>query len=155
MATGTEPIFQCARDVLWVILEQPSPTLEDLAKALDRLAAAYADAPAGSFSDNAADRPPQDLRRLIAARFAIGFYADVDPMDFDRSPTVGDGIDGLVDIAAQMQNLLWILEEQGADDALHDLHLLAFHWMGHVRELSRYLHVLRYGSPFHEVDDQG
>ncbi|OEO29721.1 hypothetical protein VW23_024475 [Devosia insulae DS-56] len=155
MATGEEPIFQCARDVLWVILEQPSPTLKDLAEVLDRLAVVYANTPAGEFTDNAADRPREDLRKLIAPRFALRLYPDVDPTDFDRTYLVGDGIDDLIDIAEQMKELLWICDQLSADDALYELHLLAFHWMGHVRDLSRYLHVLRYGSPFHEVSDQG
>ncbi len=156
MATGEEPIFQCARDVLWVILEQPSPTLKDLAEVLDRLAVAYADAPAGELTDNAADRPRDDLRRAIGPRFPqLGFYADVDPMDFEFQQGVGDGIDDLIDIAEQMNDLLWIRDQLSADDALYELHQLAFHWMGHVRDLSRYLHVLQYGSPFHEVSHRG
>jgi len=146
VATGDEPIFQCARDALRVILEQPSPTLEDLAKVLDRLAVAYADAPAGAFTENAADRPSLELRAPIAARFSLGLYVDADPMDFDFAEQVSDGIDDLVDIAGQMQDLLWIRDQLGAADALYQLHLLAFHWMGHLRSLSRYLHVLRYGS---------
>jgi hypothetical protein len=156
VATGEEPIFQCARDMLWVILEQPSPTLKDLAEVLDRLAVAYAVAPAGEFTDNAADRPREDLRRAIGPRFPqLGFYADVDPMDFEFKEGVGDGIDDLLDIAEQMLELLWICDQLSAGDALYDLHLLASHWMGHVRGLSRYLHVLRYGSSFHEVSDRG
>ena len=151
MATGEEPIFQCARDVLWVILEQPSPTLKDLAEVLDRLAVAYADAPAGKFADNPTERPSQDLRQPIAARFPLGLYVDADPMDFDFTELVGDGIDDLVDIVDQMQALLWIRDELGADDALYHLHLLAFHWMGHLRGVSRYLHVLRYGSASYDV----
>ncbi|CAN7308191.1 hypothetical protein ASC89_01460 [Devosia sp. Root413D1] len=151
MTTGEERIFQCARDVLWVILEQPSPTLKDLAEVLDRLAVAYADAPAGEFTDNATERPSQELREPIAARFSLGLYVDADPMDFDFTELVGDGIDDLVDIAGQMQDLLWIRDELGADDALYHLHLLAFHWMGHLRSLSRYLHVLRYGSASYDV----
>jgi len=155
MATGEEAIFKRARDVLWVILEQSTPSLKDLAEVLDRLAVAYADAPAGEFSVNAEDRPREDLRSLIAPRFSIGLYPEVDPTDFDRTPLVGDGIDDLVDIAEQMQQLLWIRDQLSADDALYDLHLLAFHWMGHVRALTRYLHALRYGSPFHEVAVRG
>ena len=155
MATGEEAIFKSACDVLWVILEQPAPSLKDLAEALDRLAVAYAGAPAGEFTDNAGDCPHGDLRQLIASRFSIGLYPELDPTDFDHTPLVGDGIDDLVDIAEQMQKLLWIRDQLSADDALYDLHLLAFHWMGHVRALTRYLHVLRYGSPFHEVAVRG
>jgi len=155
VATGEEPIFQCAHDVLWVILEQPSPSLEDLARVLDRLAVAYADAPAGAFTDNPSERPSQDLREPITARFSLGMYVDADPMDFDFTELVGDGIDDLVDIVDQMQALLWIRDELGADDALHHLHLLAFHWMGQLRSLSRYLHVLRYGSASYDVAAKG
>jgi len=153
MATGAEPIFQCARDVLWVILEQPSPTLKDLAKVLDRLAVAYAETPTGAFTENAPVRPRSDLRKVIGPRFSqLGFYADIDPMDLEFAKSVGDGIDDLVDIAEQMLELQWILDQSLPNDALYDLHLLAWHWMGHVRGLSRYLHFLQYGSPSHNVD---
>lgn len=121
MATGDEPIFQCARDVVRVILDEPSPTLEALSEVLDRLAVAYATAPPGGHSRNAGERPRRDLRQLIAARFPqLGFYSDVYPLDPDFQRGTGDGIYDLVDIVQQMLELQWILDEESADDALQN-----------------------------------
>jgi hypothetical protein len=150
MATGKEDIFVRARELLTLVRDAPSPSLDQLQLALDRIAVAYSEAPAGAHGQREAQQTAPPSRDLIGARFSqLGLYRQAHPdlANEDGALLVGDGIDDLLDICGQMHELLEIAEQVSADAALHELHLLAWHWQWHLRSLSGYLHFLRYGQP--------
>jgi hypothetical protein len=59
-----------------------------------------------------------------------------DPTAVDEKGMVGDAIDDLADIAADLEEVVW------ADDAhWHYKFLFEVHWGMHLRELALYLHA--------------
>jgi len=145
MATGGEAMFGRALELLALVEGDREATLADLAAALDRLAAAFAEAPEGRFVADAEPRPVSRVdRSLISRRFPeLRLYATSDPLDLEGGPMVADAVDDLLDITLQMQEFVALSDTP--DEAFRQLHALAGHWMAHLRGLSRYLHARRYG----------
>lgn len=145
MVTSDEAMFGRALDLVALVQGAGTPTLEELTEALDHLASAFAAAAEGSFVADATPRPITPVKRdQIASRFPdLGLYAVCNPLDLGGAPLVADAIDDLLDITTQMQEFLALSDHP--DEALRQLHTLAWHWMAHVRGLSGYLHARRYG----------
>ena len=122
--------------------------LNELAIHLDKLAycihqvnykfdeADYPDAP---------DRNYAESRAIVEKRFPyLGYYNVVEDISENIESTkvlVGDSIDDLVDIAGDLQDVLWYFENTSNDDALwHFRNSYISHWGRHLRDLQLYLH---------------
>jgi hypothetical protein len=135
------------RSFLALIEEDRVPSSRELLRALDRLAMAYHEAPEGEPADDDA-RPPrreyQERYASLAKRFSdYGYYAVSDPTEpVNEEGMVGDAIDDLADISADLEQVIWRFENLGPDDAhWHFRFLFEIHWGMHLRELSLYLHA--------------
>ncbi len=135
-----------ARHYLRVVLDGEVPTLEELVRALDALAMAYHAVDPDAFFDT--DVMPPDrrhgLRETIAARFpSFGYYAVANPLlVIDEKPGVGDAIDDLEDIAADLEGVVWRWENTDPEDAAWSYRFdYETHWGKHLHELRAYLHA--------------
>ena len=123
-------------------------TLSDLARALDNLVTAY-HLTADVEPDTVDSDPPRiEEKPLIDAAAAahpdLDWYALVDPEDgpeqqIGMSIAVGD----LVEIAADLHQVLWLFEHAGHNDAVWDFRFgYQTHWGRHLHEIRTYLHAL-------------
>jgi len=84
-----------------------------------------------------------DNRAALEALFpGFGWYhtvSKVRPEDGAAEVEIGDALDDLTDIQADLKAFLWRWDHTSKDDALFHLWTLMPHWMGHVRGLQRYL----------------
>ena len=141
------PTVSVARHFLRMLTDGKPPSKEELARALDKLAVAYHEGPAGDPAEEDVDAPSdnyQDRYRRLRERFPnLGYYSVADPMEVpNEKPIVGDPIDDLADIAADLEQVLWRFEHVGPDDAhWHFKMLFEIHWGRHLRELALYLHA--------------
>ncbi len=106
------PTIRRVRSFLALLRDGESPSDMELAGALDRLAVAYHDAPAGQAADDERDAPETDFMESYAAlgkRFPeFGLYAVADPTEpLNDEPMVGDAIDDLADIVRELDEVLW------------------------------------------------
>ena len=64
-------------------------------------------------------------------------------MDMDQPIGLGDGISDVAEIGQDLMEVLWLLENVGADDAVW-MYRWGYHhhWGGHLHNLRRYLHRL-------------
>lgn len=143
------PAIEAARALVALILEGPAPDDAALAAALDRVAAAYHDAPDPESIQGGAEPPAVDgqaLYRRLCARFPdYGLYPIGDPVGEIDAPTmVGDAIDDLLDLARDLGGAVWLADQVGLDDGHWYLRLHHFHWGRHLRELALYLHLRRF-----------
>lgn len=124
-----------------------APSSRVLLRALDELAMAYHHTPEGDPSEDDATPPTGDYEERYAnlgKRFPdYGYYAVSDPTEpVDEKGMVGDAIDDLADISADLEQVIWRFENLGPDDAhWHFRFLFEIHWGMHLRELSLYLHA--------------
>jgi hypothetical protein len=138
------------RGYLALLKEQPDPEdvrLGKLAQALDSLLMVYHRLP-DTEPDPDLDAPRVEyerLERLASASFPeFGFYWDVEPnMDMDQPITLGDGISDVAEIAQDLMEVLWLIENAGADYAIW-MYRWGYHnhWGRHLLDLRRYLHSL-------------
>ncbi len=89
-------------------------------------------------------------RALVAAHVPmLGYYNLADPTTREigqASIIVGDGIDDIGDIYADLKDVLWCWDNTSVDDALwHLTNSFGSHWGLHLRSLQYYLHVLASG----------
>ena len=99
------------------------------------------------------DAPRSDFkltRTLVEAHFPkLGYYNVADPTTREiaaASILVGDGIDDIADIYADVKEVQWCWDNTSADDALWRLtNSFGSHWGMHLRSLQYYLHVLASG----------
>ena len=136
-----------ARAFLTLIEDGTLPSSRALLRTLDELAMAYHNAPEGDPADDDATPPTKDYHERYASlgeRFPdYGYYALSDPTEpIDEKGMVGDAIDDLADISADLEGVIWRFENLGPDDAhWHFRFLFEFHWGMHLRQLSLYLHA--------------
>lgn len=137
-----------ARSFLVRLLDGQAPSSRELLLALDELAMAYHRAPLGSPADSGVTPPRNDDYQERYARLGTrfpdyGYYAVSDPTEpTNEEPMVGDAIDDLADISADLEEVIWRFENLGPDDAhWHFRFLFEIHWGEHLRELSCYLHA--------------
>lgn len=143
------PAIEAARDLVALILEGPPPHDSTLARALDRLAAAYHDVPDAAPSEGDTEPPEADsaaLTKRLGERFPdYGFYPVADPLGASDAPLMlGDAIDDLLDLVLDLGAAVWLADHVGLDHAHWYLRLLHFHWGRHLRELALYLHARRF-----------
>ncbi len=140
------------RGFLALLKEQPDPEdvrLHRLAQALDALLLVYHRLPS-TEPDPDVDAPRAEyepIARLASASFPeLGFYCDVEPnMDMDQPITLGDGTSDVAEIAQDLMEVLWLLENVGTDDAIWTYRWgYHYHWGRHLHDLRRYLHTLVY-----------
>jgi hypothetical protein len=146
----TSPAIEAARHLLSVIWDGSTPTDEELAAALDRLAGAYHLAPPGVASALDVDPPEDDwtaLHQQVAARFpTYGLYPVADTTAaMDQALMMGDAADDLADITRDLRETIWRFDNLGVQDAHWSLQLLYFHWGRHMRGLALYLHDRQFG----------
>jgi hypothetical protein len=143
---GSDVIAAC-RETLKVVLDG-TPDEAALLRALDRLLAAYHDAPEAEPDDSDREPPAQETdtsAEVVAARWPeLGAYAVADPLDADGPFMAGHAHDDLVDIASDLRKAIWRAENVGVADGLWWLLLMHFHWGRHARDLASYLHARRY-----------
>ena len=123
--------------------------LGSLAQAFDALLLVYHGLPdTEPGPDVDAPRAEYDpLERSASACFPeLGFYCDVEPnRDLDQAIGLGDGISDVAEIAQDLMEVLWLLENVGADDAIWMYRWgYRHHWGGHLHDLRRHLHSLMY-----------
>jgi hypothetical protein len=123
--------------------------LQALAAALDHLAYAYHGLTGTDFDYDVTDHPPdwhQKAYREIGARFPeLGFYSVVESKGIDESPALGDAIDDLIDIDAELRDVL-ALWDLGSHQVAANQYLWGyrFHWGRHLLDLRKHLHALLY-----------
>jgi hypothetical protein len=99
------------------------------------------------------DAPRVDFkvtRALVEAHFPkLGYYNLADPTTREiaaASILVGDGIDDIADIYADVKEALWCWDNTSVDDALwHFTNSFGSHWGLHLRSVQYYLRVLASG----------
>ncbi|HEX8415556.1 MAG TPA: DUF5063 domain-containing protein [Sphingomicrobium sp.] len=136
-----------ARSFLALLNQGAPPSGRVLLRALDELAIAYHQAPEGDPAGSDAKPPRTDYQERYASlgkRFPdYGYYAVSDPTEtLDENGMVGDAIDDLADIRADLEEVVWRFENVGPDDAhWYFRFLFEVHWGMHLRELALYLHA--------------
>jgi hypothetical protein len=115
--------------------------------AMARHACSEPDWPEDDAGHEAASGGYASLRTVIGPRFPdFDYYHVVQPLvdgqlDMEQTPGLGDAIDDLCDITADLQVARWFAEHRGSAVGAA---LLAwsfdFHWGQHLRELQGYLH---------------
>jgi hypothetical protein len=138
--------IEASRHFLSVVWDEQAPSDAVLAAALDRLLAAYHDAPVTNPSDSKSEAPRQlgaEIRNELADRFPdYGYYPVADPAGkLDEPLMVGDAIDDLVDLTLDIRDVIWLADNVSAADAYWSFRLHFYHWGRHARELSLYLHA--------------
>lgn len=132
-----------ARRFIDLVTTEATPTVAALAQCLDELAVTYHDTAPG-MPDERADEPPRPTIAYdaLGSRFPeLGYYGVADPAEISDDVLVGDAIDDIMDIARDLQEVLWRSEHVGSADAdWHFRLLFEAHWGVHLRNLSRYLH---------------
>lgn len=136
-----------ARSFLRLLHEGVAPSSRELLRALDGLAMAYHQTPNGYPADD--DGMPlrteyQDLYARLGERFSdYGYYAVANPTEpLNDASFVGDAIDDLADISADLEQVIWRFDHLGPDDAHWNFRFLFdIHWGMHLRQLSLYLHA--------------
>lgn len=116
-----------------------------LARRLDELAVSYHDTPLGD-PDESDEQPPREGRITYAEvgpRFpGLGLYGSADPKEVPGAAIICDAIDDIMDIANDLNKVLWRWERFGSDDAhWYFRFLYQIHWGKHLRDLARYLHT--------------
>jgi hypothetical protein len=132
----------------------PNERLEALPGSLDALACAVHRASFTFDERDFPDAPRVTLnasRALVTSHFpALGYYNLADPTTQEigsAAIVVGDGIDDIADIYADLKDVLWYWDNTSVDDALwHFTHSFGSHWGLHLRSLQYYLHVLASGT---------
>ena len=121
-----------------------------LAAALDRLCAAYNETSDVELDSIEVDAPRTEMNRFggpAASSFPeLGFYPQVDPLEgFDQEIGQGWGLDDLTDIAADLTEVLWFLDQRRVNNAIWQFRWgYENHWGHHLHNLRRYLHNLLY-----------
>ncbi len=127
------------------------PDESNLLAALDGLASTYHDLPLTEPTDVPADSPElgeyQVRYSAMGKRFPeLGYYPCLTTLTLHEAEVgVGDAIDDLVDIAAEIHAIFWHLDNTGLNGALVRTHQMRYHWLGeHLRPLVLHLEQRRY-----------
>ena len=146
-------MIEAVRDFLALFDTLPAETndrLRALAKVLDRLAIAYHDTP---DTESDCDNDPPGHETGLSAREPItkafpdfGLYPVVDPLaEITQPPMMGDGINDLLDIRAEMLEVAWRWENNGPADAQWYFRFsYETHWGRHLVDFRAYLHALQF-----------
>jgi hypothetical protein len=132
---------------------QEDARLQALAAALDDLVAAYNRSQEVETVTPEVEVPKIDravfVREASATfpKLAFRYYPTVDPIeDIEQKILLSDGIDDLADIAGDLSEVLWRLENVGSEDAVWYFRFLySAHWGRHLHNLRLYLFELLHG----------
>ncbi|MBL1430219.1 MAG: DUF5063 domain-containing protein [Robiginitomaculum sp.] len=124
--------------------------IQKLIKCLDELAVCTNDVDYCFDEKDYAEPPDRDyikFREYISKKFpSLGFYniaLEISEELHKSSLSIGDAIDDIVDIAQDLQDVLWRFDNTSPDDALFYFEFtFRSHWGQHLRELQLYLHDL-------------
>ena len=145
MSAGADRLVADARYLVELVTEAPSPSLEELSRALDRVAWSFEGVPDQMRPVFEPPPLPAPDRNLIAVRFPeLGLYSAVDPRNLLAAPVMADAIDDIMDIVGDLSVAIATASEAGSDEAARHLQLMADHWLTHLRRLGLLLHVLKY-----------
>ncbi|MEN9564423.1 MAG: hypothetical protein RIR73_2667 [Chloroflexota bacterium] len=148
-------IFDVVRD-FFALLNSPNTSEDEfenvraLVRVLDDLARAYHFV-IYEFDGQANDPPAHDLqlysamRNLAGSKFpTLGDYSTVDPLEVPTSEILtGDALDDIADIACDLQDVLWCLENTSESNALFHFQIrYDSHWGRHLRYLQVYLYEI-------------
>ncbi|MGH6941648.1 DUF5063 domain-containing protein [Hypericibacter sp.] len=123
--------------------------LSALAEALDRLAFAYHHIAETELHYEVPDRHHNDagaIHRAMGRQFPeLGFYAVAGSKEIGALSTTGDAIDDLVDIADELQQVLWLWDNKSSQSASNQFRAgYRFHWGRHLQNLRGHLHAHLY-----------
>jgi hypothetical protein len=150
-----QEIFEAVRD-FFLLLQSPNletdqhNNIRALVRVLDKLAFAYHHVNF-EYDENGGDPPFHDhqmysqFREIAGIKFpSLRDYREVDPLNLEETGIMmGDPLDDLADIACDLQDVLWCLENTTEDDALwHFQFGYESHWGRHMRYLQTYLYEL-------------
>ena len=120
--------------------------LKALTFALDRLVAEYQRSENVDVADEEADPPETDYQSLYQRADAsfptLGYYTHIAPdEDVSAKPGLADAIDDLADIARDLSDVIWHLDQGRAANAIwHFRFTYEVHWGMHLQGLRGYLH---------------
>ena len=149
-ASDRERITAAIEEYLVVLQRKPDDDLKglaELARALDRLVICYHEAP--DVEPDTADGPEAPrvdeqaiMERAGAAFPDLGWYPLVDVQTGeDQTPWASDAIGDLVEIAADLIDVLWLFEHATLNDAIWEFRFgYQTHWGKHLHEVRTYLH---------------
>lgn len=120
-----------------------------LAESLDLLALAYHHTPEGKLDSDSEPLVPsyEECYRKASEVFPeFGVYATVDPTaNPDETPTMGDAIDDLADIAVELWGVAWRWDNTSHDDAnWHFREGFRTHWGKHLVEVRSYVYARQF-----------
>ena len=141
-------ITSAIRDYLATLRGKDGATLHDLAKALDRLVTVYHDTPDVEPDTTGVSAAPRVEEKPIidaaaAAHPDLDWYALVDPQDGqDQQIGMSIAVGDLVEIPADLQEVLWLFENASHNDAVWNFRFgYQTHWGRHLHEVRTYLHA--------------
>ena len=146
-----ERITSIINEYLVVLQRKPADTLKELgelARAMDRLVMCYHDTPDVEPDATGSEAPRVDEAPLIEVATAafpnLDWYALVDPEDGpDQQLRMSIAVGDLVEIAADLMEVLWLFENASENDAIWQFRWgYQHHWGRHLHELRVYLHAL-------------
>ena len=138
-------------EILIALVEEPDrtdDTIASLIRCLDRLTCHVHEAQF-EFDENEYDDAPEsnygELRTVIEKKFPeLGYYYTSDyqkPSEKNGEVSLGDAIDDIVDIIADLKEVKWYFENTSRNNAIwHFVTGFRGHWGGHARELQTYLY---------------
>lgn len=150
-ADPPDPV-KVARKFLVFALESSSPSDSGLLAFLDELSHVYLFGMTAELLDDGtedhdppkrADNNYQDLCEKLSGRFpSLGFYPVANLFEPDKWELfTGDAIDDIADITADLQEVVWLAENNNETVARwHFRMLFEIHWGMHLRSLALYLH---------------
>ena len=142
MVTAINSFLKC----LHVSPDDSTTNLRNLARAMDKLVAAYNDSQEVEPNDCQIDCPVNDYAVFAdAAAVAfpqLGMYASVAPDDnIDQEIGLACAIDDLADIANDLSCVLWYFKQDRIADGVWDYRFgYQVHWGKHLHSLRNYLH---------------
>ena len=140
---GWSRTFEAATAYLSEISEGSPPSRSRLLELIDRLTNSYHQVPASEPDDAEYDVPLRtDWPEILNGRFPdFDCYPFVFlPADFPCEAMLGDPIDDLADIALDLEEYLWRLNNVSEADAnWHVRFTFEIHWGRHARDLGAYL----------------
>jgi hypothetical protein len=118
-----------------------------LAEILDRLATIYHDISETDLHYDVSDISHDSYaaaHKAMGQRFPeLGFYSTVESKAVPASSITADAIDDLVDIVAELQDVMALWESGAQQDAFNQYRAgYRFHWGRHLQDLRGHLHAM-------------
>lgn len=121
--------------------------LNRLVRALDALVWEYHKSSDVDPDDNETEAPEIEYRAIYkragAAFPELGYYSKVDPIEgLEQCIGLADAIDDLTDIARDLKEVLWHIENTSLSNAVWEFRFgYQTHWGEHLHSLRAYLHT--------------